>query len=88
MHEHCGQLWKWENAGPTYLLAMDVLHQVGLCLSMLACMIACCTLAKLLVDICMRPACISIVACWQGSRRGSHPLTYWQLAYKSPCHNS
>ena len=30
LNEPDSQFWKWENAGPAYLQAMDVLHQVGL----------------------------------------------------------
>lgn len=30
LNEPDSQFWKWENAGPAYLQAMDALHQVGL----------------------------------------------------------
>ena len=40
LNEPDSQFWKWENAGPAYLQAMDALHQAGLCLSLLACIIA------------------------------------------------
>lgn len=29
LNEPDSQFWKWENAGPVYLQAMDALHQVG-----------------------------------------------------------
>ena len=46
LNEPDSQFWKWENAGPAYLQAMDALHQVG-------------PFAPDFLEVCTRPACIS-----------------------------
>ena len=44
LNEPDSQFWKWENAGPAYLQAMDVLHQVALLTSALTLCISICGL--------------------------------------------
>ena len=63
LNEPDSQFWKWENAGPAYLQAMDALHQAGL--SHLA-----------FCNICTRPACMSIASSC-GSGRMQAPPTCW-----------